>query len=138
MTEDRKPLLEFRAEGRITVGTVQALSVLSTLNVAHFGKEALDYVHAHPGLNLLLDFTHVGYLSSVVLSELLRIKQAVYQVKGQLRLCGVSETIQEVFKITNLDRVFSIHGESSDIDVKRFERALEIAEEEDAWQGITE
>jgi anti-anti-sigma regulatory factor len=69
-------LLVFENHGRIVEGRIQAASVLDALNVARFGAEVLGLVKAHPGINLLLDFTHVDYLSSAVLTELLRIHEA--------------------------------------------------------------
>ena len=64
-------LVEFTERGAITVGVVQAGSVLDALNVAQFGASVLTYVKQHAGLRLLLDFHNVGYLSSAVLTELL-------------------------------------------------------------------
>lgn len=138
MGEKRKALVEFQEHGRVHLGIVHANSVLSTLNVSHLGTEILEYVQRYPGLNLLLDFSQVNYLSSVVLTELLRVKRAVDETDGRLRLCGMGSTIREVFAITNLDRVFSIHEESFDVDIKRFERSLEIAAADAAWKEIAE
>jgi anti-anti-sigma factor len=135
MNDEREPLVIFNQQGRIHVGTVCASRVLKSINIAEFGNEVLDYVRSNPGLNLLLNFESVDYLSSAVLTELLRINQAMEQVRGRLRLCAVSPTIQEIFQITRLDSVFSIHGESIALDIRRFERAIEIEEEEALWKN---
>ena len=127
------PLIEFQVRGRVTLGTVRSSSVLSARNVAKFGEDVLAYVNAHGGLNLLLNFENVDYLSSAVLTELLRIKAAVEQVKGNLRLCAVSPLIHKAFEITNLDKVFVIHGDSAEQDIKRYERALNVAAQEANW-----
>lgn len=137
MAEAEGPLIEFQVRGRITLGTVRSSSVLSMINVAKFGQDVLAYVHAHPRVNLLLNFEHVDYLSSAVLTELLKVKNAIDAVQGTLRLCAVSPVIHKAFEITNLDKVFVIHSDRAENDIKRFERALDIAAQDAAWNDMT-
>lgn len=136
MSENEGPLIEFQVRGRITLGTVKSSSVLSARNVARFGAEVVAHVSGHAGLNLLLNFENVDYLSSAVLTELLKIRGAVEQAKGNLRLCAVSPVIHKAFEITNLDKMFVIHGDGAEADIKRFERALNIAAQEASWNDI--
>ena len=133
MNPEKEPLLLFETRGRVIVGTVAASSVLSTINVAEFGDEVLTYIQGKEKVNLLLNFARVDYLSSAVLTELLRIKKAVDAQSGHLRLCGMSATLREVFEITNLDTVFILHSDGVDEDLTRFERALDVAAEEAEW-----
>ena len=134
MEEDRKPVVKFRREGRVVIGVVHESRMLSATNVSEFGRQVLAHVAENPGLNLLLSFESVDYLSSAVLTELLRVHRAIENCKGQLRLCAVRESIREVFTITNLDTVFVVQAESVDVDLPRFERSLDIAAQEDAWK----
>ncbi len=127
------PLIQFKTVGRVHVGTIHVNSVLSTINIAEFGNELLRYVHERPGLNLLLNFEHVDNLSSAVLTELLRVNKVVQEGEGNLRLCAVAPKIREVFEITNLNTIFVIHGDDEDVNVSRFERSLDVAAQEAAW-----
>lgn len=127
-------LLDFEQQGRITVGTIHSASVLDALNVTEFGQEAVVYVKKHRGVNLLLNFERVGYLSSAVLTELLRIKEAAEGNGGGLRLCALNDDIRKVFEITNLDKVFVIY-EDCEAAVKRYERSLDVEDQEKAWTG---
>lgn len=127
-------IVDFEEHDKITVGTIRTSSVLSTINVAEFGNEVIAYIEAHPQINLLLNFENVDYLSSAVLTELLRINKAIETNRGQLRLCGVSKVILEVFQITNLDKMFVIYHDDVSGGVRRFQRALEIAAQEAAWE----
>ncbi|MFP4499584.1 MAG: STAS domain-containing protein [Candidatus Hydrogenedentota bacterium] len=138
MPSNEEQLIDYTQMGRITVATVRASSVLSALNVVEFGNEVLERVRNKPGINLLLNFTHVDYLSSAVLTELLRLNKAVEQVGGRMRLCGISPTIREVFEITNLDKLFALHEEGVENSVKRFERALDVQAQEAAWNDDEE
>lgn len=136
MSEAEGPLIEFQVRGRITIGTVRSSSVLSMINVAKFGQDVLAYVQQHPKLNLLLNFENVDYLSSAVLSELLKVKTAIDAAEGRLRLCAVSPVIHKAFEITNLDKVFIIHSDRAENDIKRFERSIDIAAQDAAWNDL--
>ena len=129
----KEDLVTFESKGRIEVGTVRATSVLSAINVAEFGAEVLRHVEARKKVNLLLNFEFVDYLSSAVLTELLRINKAVQDQQGQLRLCAISDTIREIFEITNLDKIFVLSADDVQDSVRKFEKSLDIAAKEAAW-----
>lgn len=127
-------LLFFEKRGRITVGRLQAASVLDAMNVARFAEEVLARIKTSPGLHLLLDFELVDYLSSAVLTELLRINEAVKAADGTFRLCGLNPDVQKVFEITNLNKIFVIY-QGRDAAAK-YERSLDVAAQEDAWHDL--
>jgi anti-sigma B factor antagonist len=135
MTEE--PLLTFEAKGPVTLGRIRAASVLDAMNVTRFGAELLAFVQQHPGVHLLLDFEEVDYLSSAVLTELLRINKAVETSGGDFRLCSLNKDIMKVFEITNLDQLFVIYGDAKDA-VKKFQRSLQIEAEDDAWGELND
>lgn len=134
MPPETAPMLQFEKRGRVTVGSVVSTNMLDGANVTEFGNEALKYVERHPGVNLLLDFSNVTYMSSAALTELLRLNQALGEQGGSVRLCNLTPAIRNVFQITNLEKLFYIHdGEDLEAAHKRFERALTIAAQEAAW-----
>jgi anti-anti-sigma factor len=125
-------LVRFEERGLISIGHIEASSVLDALNVNKFGELVLDHVRKHPGVYFLLDFQRVQYLSSAVLTELLRTSQACKEGGGELRLCGLNKDILKVFQITNLDKMFTIYGQVDDAVIK-FARSLSIQVKEEAW-----
>ncbi len=127
-------LVAFEQKARITVGRIQAASVLDAMNVARFGQDVMACVKAKPGLHLLLDFEQVDYLSSAVLTELLRINEGVKAVGGTFRLCGLNSDITKVFEITNLNKIFTIY-QGPDA-VARYERSLNVVAQENAWHDL--
>jgi anti-anti-sigma factor len=129
-------LVKFEQHDEITVGTVYASSVLDAMNVNLFGKEVLEHVRDKRGIRLLLDFHKVEYLSSAVLTELLRISQACKENGGDVRLCSLNKDIRKVFEITNLDKMFTIYG-PADEAVPRYKRSLAIEAEEGAWLDVS-
>lgn len=134
MAESEKQLLTFEVHGDIAVGTVDSVSMLDTMNTTEFGNAVLAYAEGKAGLNLLLNFANVTYMSSAALTELLRVNEAMREAGGSLRLCGLSKDIRKVFQITNLEKLFVIHeGDKLDMALKRFERSLAVAAEDDSW-----
>ena len=93
----------------------------------------MTYVEKHPRANLLLDFEHVDYLSSAVLTELLRLHKFLMDQGGHLRLCSLNDDIRKVFEITNLDKLFMIY-EDADAGVVKFKRSLAVEAQDRAWE----
>jgi anti-anti-sigma factor len=60
------------------------------------------------GSRLVLDLSHVQFLSSAALGKLINLKKKVVGVRGTLRLENLSSDLLEVFRITRLDRVFDL------------------------------
>jgi anti-sigma B factor antagonist len=59
-------------------------------------------------IRLILDFSDVSLLSSSALSKLILIQRRVDATRGKLRLCELSPILQQVFRTSNLDRLFAI------------------------------
>jgi anti-sigma B factor antagonist len=59
-------------------------------------------------IRLILDFTDVNLVSSTLLSKLILLQRRVATSGGKLRLCEMSPVIQQVFRTSNLDRLFTI------------------------------
>jgi anti-sigma B factor antagonist len=59
-------------------------------------------------IRLVLDFTDVNLVSSTLLSKLILLQRRVAASNGKLRLCEMSPVIQQVFRTSNLDRLFTI------------------------------
>jgi stage II sporulation protein AA (anti-sigma F factor antagonist) len=131
---DHQDLLTYESIDGVTVGTVVGTTMLDGMCVTEFGRQVLDYVQDKKGIQLLLSFANVTYMTSQGLTELLRIHDAVTKLGGSLRLCDVNPQIHRVFEITNLERMFAIHaGEDKDAALHRFARALSVAADEKAW-----
>lgn len=134
MTKPANNLVSFEARDAITIGTVEHATMLDGVNVADFGNQILEYAKDKPDLHLLLNFENVAYMSSAGLTELLRIREFLEDSGGSVRLCNVTRDIYKVFRVTNLDGMFSLHeDEGVDSAVARYKRALSVAADEDAW-----
>ena len=57
---------------------------------------------------VLLDLTAVEYISSGGLRVIIMLTKALEKINGELKLCGLSPFVSEVFKITNLAKRYEI------------------------------
>ena len=105
--------VEFSPSDSVTVATIIHSTLLDATNGTQFGDRVLAYLKNHSGIQLLLNFEQVNYMSSAGLTELLRINEALQAWGASVHLCGLNCDIHNVFCITNLDKLFAIHTTDS-------------------------
>ena len=59
-------------------------------------------------IRLVVDFSDVNLISSTLLSKLILLQRRIDGSHGKMRLCELSPVIQQVFRTSNLDRLFRI------------------------------
>ena len=58
---------------------------------------------------LLLNFSHVSFMSSAMLGQIIRLSKQAKNDKIDLKLCDITPEILEVFKLTHLNKILDIH-----------------------------
>lgn len=89
-------------------------NILDEGNIQVIGDEISALIDATPNPKLLLSFANVEHLSSAALGILIAIDKRVKSHHGQLRLSNIDPQIYEVFMITKLNKLFSIHSTSEE------------------------
>jgi anti-sigma B factor antagonist len=64
------------------------------------------------GPDVLLDFSNIEFMSSAMLGLLGQLHRKISTGKGRLKMCGIRPEILQVFKLTSLDKLFSIHKDA--------------------------
>jgi anti-sigma B factor antagonist len=59
-------------------------------------------------IRLVVDFSEVSLISSTFLSKLILLQRRIDATRGKMRLCEMTPIIQQVFRTSNLDRLFKI------------------------------
>ena len=70
--------------------------------------DILQLGESQPGTNMTLDFKKVQFMSSTALGFLVKLQKTITLGRGSLKLRNMSKQIYEVFRITNLYKVFTI------------------------------
>ncbi|MFN5945521.1 MAG: STAS domain-containing protein [Phycisphaerae bacterium] len=94
-------------------------NILDEANIQVIGQEIEQLIQSEPAPRLLISFAGVEHLSSAALGTLIQVNNQVRNRNGQLRLANIDPQIYEVFVITRLNKLFSIHG-TTDEAMKTF------------------
>lgn len=108
------PNISIDYHGLVVVATLEDDKILDETQLEALEGSFLPLIDQNPGIQLIVDFSNVQFLTSSVLGLLIRMSKKIYEGKGQLRLCAINPKIQEVFKITRLDKIFEIFTDWED------------------------
>ncbi len=100
--------------GDVTVVHFRDQKIIEDLRIQELGQELFQLVETENRKKLVLNFSSVDFLSSAALGVLIKLDKKVKAKQGRLALCCIRPEIFEVFKITNLNRVFIIKADESD------------------------
>jgi len=105
-----KPKISVDYAESATIVTFTDEKILEENDIKSLQESIMSVIEsASDGINLILDFCNVRFLSSAVLGLLIRISKRVYENSGKLMLCNINPKIYEIFKITRLTKVFDIY-----------------------------
>lgn len=107
------------ASPRLLVETIEGVTLASFTDemlidegvIADVDEQLMDLAGGAGPARLLLHFGAVRVMSSTMLAILLKLSRRVAAEGGRLMLCGLSEDLMEIFRITRFDRLFAIHDE---------------------------
>jgi len=91
-------------------GDISILSLTGSLDT-NTSKEAEDQINKlleEGSIKLLIDLTDLDYISSSGLRILLSTSKKLKPLKGEMRICGLNETVNEVFEISGFTMIFKI------------------------------
>ena len=74
--------------------------------------EVTQLIGKASGPDVLLDFSNVEFMSCAMLGLLGQLHRKISSGHGRLKMCSIRPEILTVFKITNLDKLFSIHKDA--------------------------
>ena len=83
-------------------------------NTSPRAQQALDAILASGGRKMVVDFTALDYISSAGLRVLLGTAKRLSGAGGALHLCGLNETVQEVFDISGFSTILAVFATEAD------------------------
>jgi len=109
--QPRRQRLEVEDVGDVAVVNFIDKKILDEQNIQMIGDDLFRLVDELGRRKILLNFKKVEFLSSAALGKLITLNRKVQAVRGKLILCSITAEIKEVFQITKLDKLFTIHAE---------------------------
>ncbi|HZW34003.1 MAG TPA: STAS domain-containing protein, partial [Isosphaeraceae bacterium] len=104
----------------LSVKEVDGVAVVDFINsqlmfaadvVAEIGAELSSLITQRGYSKILLDFSHVQYLSSSMLAQLTKLQREVEQARGRLKICGLGPILQDTFRIGHFEHLFAIYDD---------------------------
>ena len=94
----------------ISEGNIAVVSIEGSLDT-NTSKEADDQLTKlvdEGRVKLLIDLTNLDYISSSGLRILVATSKKLKPLKGEMRICGLNETVNEVFEISGFTMIFNV------------------------------
>jgi len=107
---DVTPPLALTRQKDIRIVEFTNSKIIDELNISEIGQTLTTVIDESPNPKLLLDFGQVDHLSSAALGMLINANGRIKSKNGQLRLANIKPQIYEVFKITQLNKLFYIYS----------------------------
>lgn len=98
----------------VTIVNFRNSSILDSAVIDALSRELYAMVDDQASRKIVLDFTAVNFLSSQALGMLITMKKKADAIKGQVVICGMKPDLQRVFKIMNLQKLFSFFANEKD------------------------
>ena len=99
-------------KGDIHMVAFKDSKILDDTTLDEIRQEITTLIGKASGPDVLLDFGNVEFMSSAMLGLLGQVHRKIAAGKGRLRMCGIRPEIMQVFKLTSLDKLFSIHKDA--------------------------
>ena len=101
--------IEYKADAAVV--SLTGRNILEASDIQALEDSIMPLIEQSKGLNLIISFINVEFLSSAVLGLLIRVSKRAVEANGSLKLCDINPRIFEVFKITGLNKVFDIYDD---------------------------
>jgi anti-sigma B factor antagonist len=101
--------VDITTEGDNAVAVFQSACVSDVEEIATASARIRDFINQYQPRGMVFDFSGVKFFSSQVLGLLLEARAQLQPQRGQVAVCALDEQLQRVFKITNLDKIFTFH-----------------------------
>jgi anti-anti-sigma factor len=102
MTAPGTALLEASLDGDVLVFTALRPQFEGEEVATALKEELLGGLARHKASKVVLDLTGVRYLTSVVFWPLLVLRKQLHLQGGRLLLCGLTETVRDIFTTTRM------------------------------------
>ncbi|MBN2182609.1 MAG: STAS domain-containing protein [Sedimentisphaerales bacterium] len=104
---DEKNLIEIITRSNAGIVTFQSPSISDVEGIAAVSKQIMAFIEKNRPKRLIFDFEKVKFFSSQVLGLLLEIRAKLEAYNGEVLISAINPQLHRVFRITNLDKIFS-------------------------------
>jgi anti-sigma B factor antagonist len=105
---DTRPVVAVNYNDGVVIVIIDREKILEEKDIQSLEDTLMPLLEENDPLRMVIDFSKVDYLSSSVLGLLIRLNNTIRERGGSMCFCNISRRIFGIFKITRLDKVFSV------------------------------
>lgn len=105
--------MKIAREGDVAIVSFTGNCIGGAEEIANASVQLRAYTEANPPRRMVFDFSSVTFISSRVLSLLLETRSRLEPHQGELVIASLSEQLQRVFAMANLDGAFHFYPDRS-------------------------
>jgi len=102
-------VMEIRTQDGVVVVQFNTAAIDAAEGFEKIAQELRQVVSEHKPAKMVVDFGRVVFFSSHMLGLLVDIWRRLKNCGGLLVISGINPTLNRVFRITNLDKVFTFY-----------------------------
>jgi anti-anti-sigma factor len=106
---DTKASVDIVGAGDVAIASFRSTCISDVDEIRNASAQIREYIEKNQPKEMIFDFSGVRFFSSQVLGLLLEIRAWLREREGQVVICALGSQLQRVFRITNLDRIFSFY-----------------------------
>lgn len=109
-------MLHFRSSSVGDVVIVEFLvpGICDGPEIEQLSRELHELIGRSPSKKMLIDLTRVRFVASRAISLLVNVKQLIEVHNGKLQICGMNEQLQQIFRLSGLERFLSLQPTRDD------------------------
>lgn len=96
----------------VTTVSFNVASLTAGADMDCVAKQISELIIKQKPTSLIIDFSGVKFFSSQTLGILLDARKRISELKGNMLISGINPQLYRVFKITNLDKLFSFYPDT--------------------------
>jgi anti-anti-sigma factor len=105
-------MLHFRAHVVDGVAVVEFLvpGICDGPEIEELTEELHELIGRSETKKMVIDLSRVRFLASRAVALIVNLKQLIEVHNGELLVCGIGEQLLRVFRLSGLERLFSVHA----------------------------
>jgi anti-anti-sigma factor len=107
-------VIQSEVKDDIRIIVIDAQRLVDEGVVSQFNREMVELLDKSVEKHVLLHFGRVGFMASAALGVLAKVNRKCKEFEISLKLCNISPDILQVFKITGMNKIFSIHKDAAE------------------------
>ena len=106
---DEKEAVKITTQDDVTIVSFNEVSIGTLTDVEALSKQIIDLIEKEKPVKMIVDFERVKFFSSQILGLLLNIRKRLQVYGGRVVISGIDPQLHRVFRITNLDKIFTFY-----------------------------